>query len=174
MIEDKMSLTKRRVELVESLAGLLPPEERARIQGELSIVNVKIKILNTTEAAQLNAAAKRRKIAGLVEAQANAARARGKIDGGALPEDAAPSQTEVIDGWIDAVLLRHDVDFVREEGELKFGTHPALDPVKLVQTIAMLANGIYAAARGEELPDLPPSAPKASKTPSLTTKSKKR
>lgn len=74
--EDKVTLTRQRAELVESLATPLSVEDRVRIQGELSIVNAKIKALNTTAAAQLKAEADRRKVQGLAEAQANAARAR--------------------------------------------------------------------------------------------------
>jgi hypothetical protein len=76
MIEDKVTLARQRAELVDILAAPLPVEERVRIQGELSIVNAKLKALSTTEAARLKAAADRRKVAGLAEAQANAARAR--------------------------------------------------------------------------------------------------
>ena len=74
--EDKISLTHRRAELVTVLAGPLPTEDRVRIQGELSVINAKIKALNTTQHAQLKALADQRKAAGLAEAQANAARAQ--------------------------------------------------------------------------------------------------
>lgn len=40
--EDKVELTRRRAELVESLATPLSAEDRVRIQGELSVVNAKI------------------------------------------------------------------------------------------------------------------------------------
>lgn len=183
MIEDKVSLTRTRVELVELLTAQLSPEERVRIQGELSIVNTKIKALNTTSAAQLKAAADRRKIAGLTEAQANAARARARINGSRAPEhdepeDDDPGQTAAIDGWIDAVLLRHDVDFSRgATGALMLTSDPSRPhvPQKLAAAIELLATGLYAAARGKEMPDLPspaPKAPMAAKGPK--TKPKKR
>lgn len=157
--EDKVSLTRKRVELVESLATPLPPEERVRIQGEISVINAKLKALNTTAAAQLKAAADRRKVAGLAEAQANAARARARVNGTATPEedpgneDDDPGRTAAIDGWIDAVLLRHDVEFTRSRtGKLTLVAAP--------KVIEALIDGVYAAARGEELPELPSAAPK--------------
>jgi hypothetical protein len=172
MIEDKVSLAAKRAELVEISLQPLPPEERIRIQGELSIVNAKIKALNTTSAAQLKAAADRRKAAGMAEAQANAVRARANLNGSGTivgpiddeAEDDDPGQTAAIDGWIDAVLLRHDVDFVRgATGTLKLTSTPSRPhiPQKLAATIELLAAGLYAAARGQELPDLPSEAPKA-------------
>ena len=160
--EDKVSLTRKRVELVESLTSLLPPEERVRVQGEISVLNAKIKALNTTSAAQLKAAADRRKVAGLVEAQANAARARARVNGMGAPEEAEDDdlgQEIIIDGWIDAVLLRHYVIFAREKGVLRLDNYLYDDPKKLVAVIALLVNGIYAVARGEVLPDLPSIAP---------------
>ena len=172
MIEDKVFLTRKRVELVEFLTAPLSTEERVRIQGELSIVNAKIKALNTTSAAQLKAAADRRKAAGLTEAKANAARARAhRNNSGALLyvsadeiDDDDPGQTAAIDGWIDAVLLRHDVDFSRgATGTLRLTSDPSRPhvPQKLAAAIELLAAGLYAAARGKELPDLPSAAPKA-------------
>lgn len=165
MHEDKVSLARSRAELIEGLKAVsLSTEERVRLQGELSITNAKIKALNTTEAAQLKAAADRRKIAGLTEAQINAARARTKINGSTLPEDDEsedddPGQTAAIDGWIDAVLLRNDVDFARSPiGKLTL----LVDP-KWAAVFGMLIDGIYAAARGQELPDLPSAPPKAQK-----------
>jgi len=164
MAEDKVALSRKRAELVENLATPLSTEARVCVQGELSVVNAKIKVLNTTAAAQLKAAADRRKVAGLTEAQANAERARSKINGGGNePEDETedddPGQTAAIDGWIDAALLRHDVDFVRDaKGRLMLTNDPkrsAPMPQKLAATIELLVAGIYAAARGQELPDLP-------------------
>ena len=76
MQEDKTALTHKRVDLLRSLTGTLSTEDRVRIQGELSVINAKIKALNTTQAAQLKATADQRKLAGLAEAQANAARSR--------------------------------------------------------------------------------------------------
>ena len=171
MIEDKVSLAAKRAELVEkSLAAQLSPEERVRIQGELSVVNAKIKALNTTSAAQLKAAADRRKAAGLAEAQANAARARAHLKGSAplyvsadeLDDDNDPGQTAAIDGWIDAVLLRHDVDFSRDaRGRVTLTSDPSRPhvPQNLAATIELLIAGVFAAARGQELPDLPPMPP---------------
>ena len=167
MIEDKVSLAAKRAELVQISLGPLPPEERVRIQGELSVINAKIKALNTTSAAQLKAAADRRKAAGLAEAQANAARARASLHGNAVviddePEDDDPGQTEAIDGWIDAVLMRNDVEFVRSSD----GTLTLDCPPKWAAVMATLISGLNAAARGQELPDLPrppPKEPKPSK-----------
>lgn len=172
--EDKVSLTQRRAELVESLAIQLPPEERVRIQGEISILNAKIKALNTTAAAQLKAAADRRKAAGLAEAKANAVRAQTKInsngatspdqdDGDDDKEDDDPGQTAAIDGWIDSVLMHHDVDFGRDaKGRLMVANDPSrrapMDP-NLGAVIEQLVAGVYAAARGQELPDLPAATP---------------
>lgn len=174
--EDKLSLTSKRAELVERLATpLLPPEDRVRVQGEISVLNARIKALNTTAAAQLKAAADRRKAAGLAEAQANAARARANLNGGAIaepiddePEDDDPGQTAAIDGWIDAVLLRHDVDFARDaKGTLMVTSDPsrAHVPQNLAAAIELLVAGVYAAARSQELPDLPSEAPKPAAKP---------
>lgn len=163
--EDKVMLVRKRAELVESLGTQLSVEGRTRVQGELALVNAKIKALNTTEAARLKAAADRRKRAGLAEAQANtlrgAAHTRSRING-AASRDAAPEDDnleQTIDGWIDALLLRHDVDFTRSrEGKL------ALDaPLKWGAVIGGLIDGIYAAGRRQELPELPNEAAKAPK-----------
>ena len=140
----------------------MPTEERERVQGALAAINAQIKALNTTEAARLKAAADRRKAVGLAEAQANADRARVKIGGTPEPEDAPedddPGQTSAIDGWIDAVLLRHDVTFTRaRDGKLTIHDAPCA-PV-----LGMLVDGIYATARGQELPDLPILPKKAPK-----------
>jgi hypothetical protein len=157
--EDKVTLARRRAELVESLATPLPIEERARVQGELTVVNAKIKALNTTEAARNKAAADRRRAAGLAEAQANAARARAKID---VPppedveEDDDPGQTQAINEWIVTVLHRGGVKT----------RHPSSDgplllvdvPAKWTAIIEALCLGIHAAARGQELPDLADAA----------------
>ncbi len=205
--EDKVTLMRTRAELVEQLAAQLAPHDRIRIQGELSIVNAKIKAINTTEAAQLKAAADRRKVAGLAEAQANAGRAIARVQakhGGSWPssppgtpghgdpinkqsvrdrqatpgddgpddDDDDPGQTRAIDGWIDAVLLRHDVDFTRDaRGGLMLTSDPSRPhvPQNLAAVIEVLVTGIYAAARGQELPDLPIAPaqknPKAAKPP---------
>lgn len=157
-LEDKVTLSHRRAELVTSLTGTLSVEDRVRIQGELSLINAKIKAQNTMQAAQLKATADQRKVAGLAEAQANAARARARANGTPPhnepePEEADedPDQTAVIDAWIDAVLLRHDVDFTRS------GTDElTLDiPPKWAAVLEVLITGIYAASRGQELPELP-------------------
>lgn len=177
--EDKVTLARTRAELVEKLAAPLSAEDRVRVQGELSIVNAKIKALNTTEAARLKAAADRRKVAGLAEAQANtaraAARARTKVNGSTSSDDPDgdedEGQTTAIDGWIDAVLLRHDVDFTRSpDGALTIDVAP-----KWAAVFGALIDGIYAAARGDELPELPalPAPAPPPKAPK-TTKSKKR
>jgi len=164
MIEDKVSLARTRAELVERLAAQLPPAERVHLQGELSIVNAKIKAQNTLEAAQLKAAADRRKVAGLAEAEANAARASARARAQGLPgddgdgdEDDDPGQTAAIEAWVDAVLLHHDVGFTRSRaGKRTLNVDPEWAPV-----LEALINGVRAAARGQELPDLP-RAPKAS------------
>lgn len=168
--EDKVELTRKRAELVELLATPLSNDDRIRVQGELSLINARIKAINTTAAAQAKAAADRRKVAGLAEAHANAARARARVDqvfSGASStgpredledlEDDDPGQTAAIDGWVDAVLLRHDVEFTRSKtGEIALDVEP-----KWAAVIGTLIDGIYAAARGHELPDLPRAELKA-------------
>lgn len=181
--ENKVELTRKRVELVEVLNTPLSAEERVRVQGELSVINAKIKAINTTSAAQLKAEADRRKVAGLTEFQANTARAIARV-GGTLaqnidePEDDDPGQTEVLDGWIDALLLRNDVEFTRSnDGTLSLDVAP-----KWAAIIGTLVDGVYAAARGQELPDLPRAELKAvralktptQKTPAPKAKPKKR
>lgn len=208
--EDKVTLTRQRAELVENLTAQLSPEDRVRIQGELSLVNAKIKAFNTTQAAQLKADADRRKVAGLAEAQANAhravARAQGKPRSWPSSAPGAPGfgdpinkkpigltapdgdddgdddegQTAAIDGWIDAVLLRNDVDFTRDaHGRVMLTSDPSRPhvPQKFAATIELLVTALYAAARGQELPDLPdpPAPPKDAKTPKAQKpKTKKR
>lgn len=153
--EDKVTLSRQRAELVESLATPVPPEERVRIQGEIAIVNAKIKALNTTEAARNKAAADRRKVAGLAEAKANAARAIAKVNG-TLPDDGTepeddPGQTKAIDGWIATVLRRGGMKVSRAaSGKLVID-----GPAEWVVIVEVLCAGIYAAARGQELPDIP-------------------
>jgi len=197
--EDKLTLTTKRAELVESLATQLPIEVRVRVQGELSLVNAKIKALNTTEAAMNKAAADRRKVVGLAEAQANAARAVARVQGkhGSWPSSAPgepgfgdpinrksindrppeddgdgdddPGQTTAIDAWIDAVLLRHDVNFTRSrDGKLAVVGSPGQHGEAWSSVIGLLVDAIYAAARGQELPDLPSPPPK--KAPKKTKK----
>ncbi|HSX22416.1 MAG TPA: hypothetical protein VLE97_06525 [Gaiellaceae bacterium] len=196
MTEDKVQLTRQRAELIEKLSTQIPTDTRVRIQGELALINAKIKAINTTTAAKLKADADRRRVAGLAEAQANAARARANAGlsvgldfehhfrddlacpacgtdssvgcvAGAGSEDDDPGQTSAIDSWIDAVLLRHDVEFTRSRGGKL--TLPAAPAVLLV-----LIDGIYAAARGQELPDLPATPAKAEKPPKAAAKQKKR
>lgn len=120
MLQDKVALAHKRAELINSLTTPLSNEERVHIQGELSIINAKVKALNTTEAAQAKAAADRRRIMGLAEARDNAARARVKANNCTLPDggpkDGTSEQAAEIEGWIDAVLLRHDIDFSRSHG----------------------------------------------------------
>jgi hypothetical protein len=192
--EDKAALSRLRADLVESLTAPLSNEDRVRVQGELSVVNARIKALNTTEAARLKAAADRRRAAGLAEAQGNAARAAIKSPGswpssapgesgfgdpinkrsirdragtpGDDDEDDDPGQTAAIDGWIDAVLVRHDVDFTRSRaGTLAINADP-----KWATVLWTLIDGIYAATRGQELPPLPSTAPR----PPKSAKPKKR
>jgi hypothetical protein len=167
MIEDKVTLARRRAELVECLAGPLPAEERVSIQGELSVVNAKIKALNTTEAAKLKAAADRRKVAGLAEAQANAGRARANLAIGADDpgdaEDDDPAQTAAIDAWIVAVLQRGGVKSSYIRGNLSAARFDFEAPPKWAAIIAALRAGIHATARGEELPEVTAPEPKAKK-----------
>jgi hypothetical protein len=162
--EDKGALTRRRVELVGSLTTPLSVEDRIRIQEELRIINAKIKALNTTEAAQLKAAADRKRVAGMVEARANAARAQAKQrsrpssapDEPDDDDDDDPGQIAAIDAWIDAVLKRGGVKVHRASD----GNLDLLDaPAKWVAIVDALCSGIYAAARGQELPEVT-TAPK--------------
>jgi hypothetical protein len=180
--EDKVSLARKRAELVESLAAPLPPEERVRVQGEIAIVNAKIKALNKTEAARNKAAADRRKVAGLAEASANAARAMAKVNGGAMPEDGDdepedddPGQTKAIDGWIATVLRRGGI----KTGRTSNGKLVIDGPAEWVAVIEVFCSGIYAAARGQELPDIPlivaeREAGKAAKAATAAPKARKR
>lgn len=180
--ENKAVLSRRRVELIEaSQKPSISHAERSRLQNELSVVNAKLKAINIAEAAQLRQAANQRKIAGLEEAQANAeraaarAQARAQANGNGqahhdedpdddAAEDDDPGQTAAIDGWIDAVLLRGDVEFTRTSaGKITIVDAPFGGQV--IQLLGTLIDGIYAAARGQELPDLPTPAPKAPKKP---------
>ena len=179
MTEDKVTLAKKRAELIQKLATPLLPEDRARLQGELSVVNAQIKALNTTEAARLKAAADRKRAAGLAEAQANTAKARanagdavaGSGDAVAGSGDAVagsyndddddddPAQTKAIDAWIVTVLRRGGVKVHRASD----GNLDILDaPAKWVAIVDALSVGIHAAARGEELPEVT-AAPKEPK-----------
>jgi hypothetical protein len=170
--EDKVSLAHRRAELVTRLTEILSTEDRVRIQGELSLINAKIKALNTTEAAQLKARADQRKVAGLAEAQVNAARAQIRTHT-VLPQDEPEEsndenlgQTATIEAWIDGVLLRHDVHFTRSEaGKIRFDVS-----TEKIALLEVLIAGIYAAAQDQELPEMPSEVPKVKKT----AKSKKR
>lgn len=163
--EDKVELSHKRAELVEILATPLAPEERVRIQGELSVINAKIKALNTISAAQLKTAADRRKVAGLAEAQANAVRAKTKIgvntSANAEDTDDDPAQAAAIDAWITIVLEDSGVKVKRTRGRLDFVDVPA----KWLVVLQRLCAGIHAAARGEELPEAEAevSPPKAKK-----------
>ena len=185
--DDKVALTLKRAELIDSLKPTLSPEERVRVQGELSLVNARIKAINTISAAQAKAIADRKRVFGLAEANANAALARanaglghsaglghhyrddlacpacgtdstvGCIAGSDDGDDDDPGQTSAIDSWIDAVLLRNDIDFTRTpEGDLSLDVAP-----KWAAVIGTLVDGVYAAARGQELPDLPKAELKA-------------
>lgn len=164
--EDKVVLVQKRAALVESLGTQLSVEDRTRVQGELSLVNAKIKALNTTEAARLKAAADRRKVAGLAEAQANtlrgAAHTRSRINN-ISARSAAPEEDnleEMLDGWLDALLLRHDVDFTRSrDGKLELDV-----PLKWSAVLGALIDGIYAVGRRQALPELPNAPAKGPKT----------
>jgi hypothetical protein len=170
--EDKVSLSHRRAELVTRPTEILSTEARVRVQGELSLINAKIKALNTTEAAQLKARADQRRFAGLAEAQANAAREQTGPPA-ILPQDEPEEsdaedsgQATMIDAWIDAVLLRHDVNFTRSAaGKIRFD-----GSAEKVALLEILIAGIYATAQGEELPELPSERQK----PKKTSKPKKR
>jgi hypothetical protein len=158
IVEDKPTLARLRAELVESLTRPLPAPERVRIQGELSVINAKIKALNTTEAAANKAAADRRRVAGLAEARANTTRALARAGGNPVIVDADldnsdPGPADVIEGWIDAVLLRHDVDFTRANG----GDLVLVGPAKWTAVIGALVEGLRASARAKALPELSPS-----------------
>lgn len=162
--ENKVELARERAELVETLATSLALEERVRIQGELSVINARIKALNTTAAARLKAAADRRKIGGLAEAQANAARARAKIGGDEsddAPDEADddPAQAVAIDAWITIVLQDSGVKVRRTRDGLDFVDVPA----KWLVVLQRLRAGIHAAARGAELPEADVEPPKAKK-----------
>lgn len=160
MTEDKVTLARTRAELVARLATPLMVEDRDRIQSDLRVINAKIKALNTTEAAQLKAAADRRRVAGLAEAQANAARARAKVSDDGPPVDDDPAQTAAIDAWIIAVLRRGGVTVSRaKDGALNLFDVPA----KWANIIDGLCAGLHAAARGEELPEISPPEPKPTK-----------
>jgi hypothetical protein len=183
--EDKVSLTRKRAELVARLATPMSTEALVCTQAELSLINAKLKMINTTEAARMKAEADRRKVAGLAEAQANAARALAKVNGTGSPpeedpetEDDDPGQTAAIDGWVDAVLLRHDIDFIRRpDGSLMLTNDPSVSapmPQNLAAAIELLVTGISAAARGQELPELPKQPPPPSTAPKKTPKPKKR
>ena len=171
--DDKVTLAQKRAELVASLAAPLSVEDRVRIQGELGIVNAKIKALNTTEAARLKAAADQRRVAGMAEARANADRAQAKqqtfapgvpgvpghgdqVDREQDETDDDPAQIAAIDAWVEAVLRRGGVKVHRaSDGNLDLVDAPA----KWVAIIDALCSGIYAAARGQELPEVT-AAPK--------------
>ena len=170
MPEDKITLTCLRAELITKLTGALSPIERSRVQENLSIVNTKIKALNTIEAAQLKATADRRKAAGLAEAQANASRSRGHLRAPLslaevtaeiikIDEEGDPALAIMIDNWIIAVLRRGGLKVqLASDGNLDI-----LDvPAKWVRIIDALGAGIHAAARGEPLPEVT-EAPKTAK-----------
>jgi hypothetical protein len=71
-------------------------------------------------------------------------------------EDDDPGQTAAIDAWIEAVLKRGGVKVRRaRDGNLDLIDAPA----KWVAIVEALCSGIYAAARGQELPEVT-AAPK--------------
>lgn len=146
--ENKVALTSKRAELIELLAKPLPPEDRRRLQDELSILKAKIKAINTSNDIKLKAEADRRKAAGMAEARANAARARANLG---LPvekieEEDDPAQAQAIDAWIVGVLQDHDVTSSIADG-FSFEAPP-----KWAAIITALRAGLHAAARGQELP----------------------
>lgn len=153
--EDKTTLARQRVELIARLAQpSLSAVDRVAIQGDLSIVNAKLKAIHTTEAAQLKAQADRRRVAGMTEARQNAARARANaklpIEG---PPDTDPGQPATIDAWIDDVLRAGGVTVHRASSDGARGIEvPASVPKKFTAAIHTLCAAIHAAARGEELP----------------------
>ena len=176
MTNDKTALTYKRAELIKRLTDpLVTVDGRLLIQESLRVVNAQLKALNTTEAAQLKAAADRRKAAGMAEAQANAARARARLADAAIgdpehgpdipdehPDPDDPGQAAAIDAWIVAVLRRGGVKVQRaRDGALNLFDAPA----KWVNIVEGLCAGLHAAARGEELPPIAPEekAPKAKK-----------
>lgn len=178
---EKQALKDKRVALIKRLEKPMSPDERERLQGDLRLVNAQLKALHTTEAAQLKAAADRRKAAGMAEQHANTQRAieraKAKVNGDTTPdeneadEDDDPGQTATIDGWIDALLLRNDVDFTRsKDGALSLEVD-----AKWAAVIGTLIDGVYAAARGQELPELPSAELRAVKAAKMSkTKPKKR
>lgn len=149
--ESRADLARRRAELVEQLTTPLGTEDRVRVQGELSILNARIKALNTTEAARLKALADRRRVAGLAEAKANTARSRANAGLTAETEDDEdddPGQTAAIDAWV-ADLLRHHGLTAYASAAAGFNFEA---PPKWSAIIAALRAAIHAAARGQELP----------------------
>jgi hypothetical protein len=152
-MEDKVSLTRERAELIQRLSTPISPDERVNVQAALSLVNARLKALNTTEAFQLKAAADRRKVAGLAEAQANAMRARANaglpIEPEDNDEDDDPGQTKAIDDWFATVLGDSGIPIRRAGGKISYGDVPA----KWLVILQRLRAGLHAAARGQELPD---------------------
>lgn len=66
-------------------------------------------------------------------------------------EDDDPGQTVAIGAWIDAVLKRGGVKTRRDrDGNLDLTGAPA----KWVAIVEALCSGIYAAVRGQELPEV--------------------
>lgn len=152
--EDKISLATHRADLIERLAKQVTPEQRVALQAELSVVNAKIKMINTANAARLKADADKRKIAGLAEAANNAARARANL---ATVEDLPPDRQAVVDSWVDAVLDRAGITVTADDFVAK-GV-----PDETIVAIQYLCRGIDALAAGEVLPALPNSFAKAAK-----------
>lgn len=180
MAEEKQALKDKRVALIKRLEKAMSPDDRDGIQAELRLVNAQLKALHTTEAAQLKAAADRRKAAGMAEQHANTQRAieraKTKAQGSPPPvddeddDDEDPGQTGAIDGWIDALLLRHDIEFTRNVRGLAV---LADVPRNVTAAIELLIAGVNAAARGQELPDLP-ERPKIEPKAAKVSKAKKR
>lgn len=147
---DKPALIAKRTELVQRLTHPLSPSDRVRIQGELSVVNAKIKAINTTEAAQLKAIADQRRVGGLAEFHANRQRALENAGVTAPAEaDDDPAQTGAIDTWFVTVLQDSGVAAHCSRKGIDYGDVPA----KWLVILQRLRAGLHAAARGQELPE---------------------
>jgi hypothetical protein len=149
--EDKTTLLRQRAELVQQLSTPIGPGERLHVQNTLSVVNAKIKELNTIEAAQQKTTAVQRRAAGLAEAQANAQRARANAG---LPPiitepDDDPGQVRAVDDWFTRVLTDSGIVTKRKGDKIAYQDVPA----GWVVLLQRLRAGLHAAASGEELPE---------------------
>jgi len=178
MTEDKTTLAKRRAELVALLATPMSPGERASCQSELSVINATIKALNTTEAAQLKAAADRRKAAGLAEFHANLTRSQATAGEVAVPEmrkleDDDPAQANAIDRWFIEVLGDSGIAACRQSGSGTGISYGGDIPLKWRAVLNRLHQGLHALARGAELPDANETPNVRTLPPPKTSRSKK-